>query len=456
MFQYVALTDGTTTIDLTDGINYALAGYAPTIAPLRDSELGGGDGPYTDATEQLTCHAIGCTAADAYTAARAVNDLLDQAWRWWNGDGVTAVRLLVQAQDSALDPLYAVVKGRAPGAPPSMALPAAWSEHAQRYVIEGITIQFVRRARLLGVQDTASVAAAAVPTVMTATFATNHPQLSPLKVDFTGAPSSAGSTVIIAITAATGQEIIEAESGAPVGNFTSVADAANSARGGNVARYTAPAVPIAETLTINISSLNASARRFVVIMAVRKNTAADIFDLSVSYRKVSGATAAVLTTTETQRISSSSTSPQLLIFNPASTRDQPNTLVINLNPISTVAARTFDIDYVAIIAVDDNANTILTAAWPSFGANETIEVDPLVLEPTPRVQAVTSTSVNFAMTYMGDPGAFGIRGTQVACALYATGGSGTPTKWRMWDAAGGAVASLGLSLTRRRAYLVPE
>ena len=136
-------------------------------------------------------------------------------------------------------------------------------------------------------------------------------------------------------------------------------------------------------------------------------------------------------------------------------RDQPNSLVLNLSPITTAAGRTFDIDYVAVVQVDDNASTILTVAWPSLGANETIEVDPLVLEPTPRVQ-LTDTGVNFAMTYLGDPAAFGVRGSQVQCTVFATGGSGTPTKWRMWDAAGGAVAQLGLSLTRQRAYLIAE
>lgn len=456
MYEYLALTDGTTLLDLTDTIHYALVSYAPVVAPLRDNELGGGDGPYADAQETITINAIGCTAAEAYAAARAVNDLLDQARRWWKGDGVTAVRLLVKAQGSALDPLSVIVKGRAQGAPSNLALPAMWNEYHQRYVIQGITIQFVRRARLLSLTtDTATVAAAAVPTVMTATFATTHNQLSPLKVDFTGAPGVASSTIIIAVTPNTGQVIIEAESGVPVGSFTSVADAANSPRGAAVARYTAPAIPLAETLTVTIAGLNSSARRFVIIAAVRKNTAADVFDVSFSFRKVSGAVAAILTTTETQRISGSNTNPQLLIFDPASMKDQPNSLVLNLNPISTVAARTFDIDYIAVIQVDDNASTILTVAWPSLGANETIEVDPLILEPTPRVQ-LTDTGVNFAMTYLGDPAAFGVRGSQVQCAVYATGGSGTPTKWRMWDGAAVAVAQLGLSLTRQKAYLIAE
>jgi hypothetical protein len=290
---------------------------------------------------------------------------------------------------------------------------------------------------------------------MTATFGSTHPELSPLRVDFTGAPGTGLVNAVIAVTPNSGQAIFEAESGSLGIDVTSFGDAANSARGNNVARYTAPAIPVATDDTITLAGLNSAARRFVVLMAVRKNQTTSVFDLSVSFRKVNGATAAIMTTTEIRRISDSNTNPQLLIFDPATTRDQPNSLVININPITAVAGNTFDIDYVAVIQVDDNACAMLTAAFPGLGANETISVDPLVSEPTPRVQ-MAAAGVNFPMTYSGSPAAFGMRGSQVQCALYATGGANNPTRWRLYDAAGAAVANLGLSVQRQKAYLIPE
>lgn len=455
MFEFVELTDGTdsTACEITDGIRYALAGYNFQVAPLSDSDLGA-DGPYADVTEQITFHALGCTAAEAYANASAVNDILDQAWRWARGDAVAQVVIRLRAQNSETT-LEGVILGRAPGSPPNLAMPAVWSEYHDRYLIQNITAQFVRHGRLLlPTTDTVSVAAAAVPTVMAINTAI-HSQLSPVRVDFTGAPGGAGSTVIIAVGPVSSQVIIEAEGGTLGPDVASVADAANSARGGSVARYTAPAIPTATDITLTISGIATAARRFVVLMAVRKNQTTSVFDLSASLRKVNGATAVVMATTETERVSSTNQNPQLLIFDPVTVRDQPNSLVINITPITAVAGNTFDIDYVAVIQVDDNACAMLAADWPSLGANETISIDPLVTEPQPRVQVIAS-GINFPMTYMGNPWGFGMRDGILWASLFATGGASDPNRWRMYNAAGAAVAQLGLTIQRQRAYLIPE
>lgn len=455
MFEFVQLTDGTdsTAVEFTDMARYALVAYDFQVAPLSESDLGS-DGPYADVTERITFHALGCTASEAYANAARVNLLLEQAWRWWYGEAVTSVRLQIRAQGSSTL-VESRLKGRAPGSGPNIQLPATWSAYYGKYVIQDIVIQFVRDGRLLlPTADSTSVAAQPVPTVYTVAPA-NHTQLSPIRVDFTSVPASAGSTGIIAVTPASGQVIIEAESGSFGIDMASFNDSANSARGNNVARYTAPAVPLTSDITITITTINASARRFVALLALRKNTAADVFDVSLLWRKVDGIVAVVLATSETQRISSSNTNPQLILFDPITTRDQPNSLVITVQPITTAVGRTFDIDYLAIIQVDDNASAILSTSGGSFGVTTTISVDPLQAEPTPRVQVIAA-GVNFPLTYTGNPTAFGMRGSAVWVTLFATGGISNPTRWRMYNTVGAAVAQPALTVTRQKAYLIPE
>ena len=294
MFEFVHLTDGTdaTACDLTDGVRYALVSYNLQVAVLADSELN--SDPYADSVDQVTFHAIGCTAAEAYANAAAVNALLDQAYRWQRGDAATLVRIQLRAQNSA-NLVEGWVKGRAPGSPPNTALPATWNEYYQRYVIENITIQIRRRGRLLHtVSDTTTVSAQPVPTVTSFTFS-DHPQVSPARIDFTGAPGSVPVPCIIALTpfrnSNSFQDIMEAEGGTLGVNLTSVNDSANSARGNNVARYTAPASPVATTIALLPSALGGLTRRLVCVMAVRKNQAATvIWSASTLPMKLSSAT----------------------------------------------------------------------------------------------------------------------------------------------------------------------
>lgn len=455
MFEFVQLTDGTdaTACDLTDNVRFALVGYNLQVAVLADSELT--SDPYADSVDQVTFHALGCTAAEAYANATAVNALLDQAYRWQRGDAATLVRVQLRTQNS-VNLLEGWVKGRAPGGSPNTALPAVWNAYYNRFVIENITIQIRRRGRLLHtVADTASASAQPVPTVTSFTFA-DHPQVSPARLDFTGAPGSVPVPCIIALTprvaAGQGQVIMEAEGGVLGSGVTSVDDSANSARGNTIARYTAPASPGATTIALLPSGLSGTTRRLVCVMAVRKNQAATVFDVQVSYRLLGGPT--VMASTEVQRISSSNTNPQLLIFDPVSFRDNCNSVLVTITPITVSTGNTFDIDYVAVIGVDDVASAILRLDFASLGANGTISINPLATEPTPRVQEIDS-GIPLGLSYSGNPGAFGVRNVISQITLFATGGGAAANRWRMYDTVGAAVANLGLTATRRRAYLIP-
>src|SRR5512139_3583418 len=119
---YLAVSDGTTTCTIADGAGGATSyrlkygGWAPEVAPLRKSTLGG-RGPYAEVIETLTLNIHGSSAADAYAKLQTLNTLLDQAERHARGEQVTAV-VLKYSPDSATvsssaSPLQARIVGRA-------------------------------------------------------------------------------------------------------------------------------------------------------------------------------------------------------------------------------------------------------------------------------------------------------------------------------------------------------
>lgn len=94
MTTYAALTDGTTTVTFaspgTLGWYRIETGWAPQVAQLRRSQLGG-RGPYEDVTEEIPISVGGSNAAHMYANIQALNKLLDRANRWRYGENVPAV-----------------------------------------------------------------------------------------------------------------------------------------------------------------------------------------------------------------------------------------------------------------------------------------------------------------------------------------------------------------------------
>lgn len=465
MFQYVALTDGTTLVVLNDNISYALKSYAPGAAFRSDNELG----PlYADVVDTITFDAIGCTAAEAYDAAAAVNSLLDQAWRWANGETVTAVRLLIQAQQSTLVlPLEVCAKGRAPGAGAApLSLPAQWSAFYGKYVIENITIQFVRRGQLLyPTAETGASTAAANPTVQSVTIATPTAISSPtvLQYDYQVAAVNANArierAVVLTASAANRLQIYEAEGGVKTANVTTVADGANNARGGNVARYT-PGPLTGQSITFTLSSWDSTAERMAVWAAVRNNS---ITTTSFTIQLRDDQTYLVASPLAIGP-SSVTAVPAIVFLGILSNRLAFSTFSLLLT--ASAAADSLDIDYIVVQAVDDetsNALVITSPFQPSVVVGQ-VGFRPTIIDPKPLSEMValisaeaTGTPLNRrALGHQGDP-TFYTRGSFVATML-ATGSvspSTTPTSWRATNAAG-AVVDTVVSATRYGAYLVPR
>jgi hypothetical protein len=466
MFEYLALSDGTTTLELTDGIDYALVSYAPGAAALRESLLGSA-GPYDVVQDVITVHAMGTTAALAYAAADDLQTLLEQAFRWWQGERVSAVTIKAKAQDTlGKDPVVALVRGRATGGPAGMALPAVWHEHFGKYVIQNITITFTRGSLWFGASQNAVSNLLAMPGILTATFGSTAAHNTPTVAALTGPLNRSVLSLqlgYLLLAPPNHIVVIEGESMTKTGTGTATvtADAAAHASGGSVMRLSAgPAsLRLSSVLSANFS---ANAYQVAVYAVVRVN----------------GTPAAAITMRAALFCNGAQvegpTVPIDYVYFGTANAPQPVFLGIidTALPFTSVmvvtewldAAITIDIDYLVCVALNNapDARAVATVIDPNvytpFGAAATtspitVTYDPQSLtRPEPAVtgsEATTGTSEPWPIS--GD--AYLVSSADVMTGLWlATQG----TFWRPWDTTAGAAISFRLSLTRRAPFLLPQ
>jgi hypothetical protein len=474
MFEYVALTDGTTTVELTDGINYALVSYAPVVAPLRDNKLGG-DGQYADVTESLTFHAIGCTAADAYANAAAVNSLLDQARRWWLGQAVSPVTLKVKAQGSTLLALSSALKGRAIGAPPNVALPATYHEYYSKYVIQNITLQVTRRGLWLGTSESASAAGASNPSVRSIVMPTSPTVPGPLEIDFTGFTTSAGTGNIeipsgfVALGPNSSLNLQEGEAAtaalAASATYTSTLDAAARASAGSVGRldHHLSAVGAESTLQWTLPAAFLNCTRLGIFCTYRNNGAASWTIRGDAKLATTSLSALVFTPTTT--IPAAASNPTALFVGSVSGKNGFDTVELRVAAVSGTGGITIDFDTVLFVDLTSDAAFVLAlqanqfatgASFASKSAQVTVNYTPNTLRDTEVKTSILTTAGVLATPYSGDSALVGAGGTLQA-VWYATHlYNGTTPYWTTQNNAGAAILSIGATITRRLAYLVPQ
>lgn len=464
MFEYLALTDGTTILDLTDNISYALVSYGPIIAPLADNQLH--VSPYQDVTESIAVHAIGCTAAEAYQAAAAIDTLLNQARRWWDSENVSAVLLLAKAQGSALEPLSVAVKGRASGAPPNVALPATWDAQIGRYVIKGITIEFVRRAELLSSQETTAVSAAANnPVVQSVSFASSPEVFSPASVYIGGFTPQKAATFpqsFLCIADAVTKLDLQNVSGLNLGPFTTVNDAANlPISGATILRYTPVGTAVAESargaalppygLTFGTGALS--------IFALLRNNSLTVPFL-VSARVEWGATSI---TTPPVVIDTSTQNPRwvflgIVVINNAGALFTSPGIYIQAQATSIAGGPTLDFSALAQVNLDEATSSVVATQSAVLTNNFPLATTPVVLaamsraltHPTPAlfVQSATGASVN--VQSQGTPWVAS-NGPDIAALWLAT----RSNFWRFVDHTN-TTLQVTLQADRRPAFLAPQ
>lgn len=455
MFQYVALTNGTTTLELTDGISYALVSYAPGIPSLRTNELGS-EGPYESIVDTMTVHALGCTAADAYAAAGELNRMLDLAARWWENESaitgdLTAVVLSAQVQDSALLPLRAAVKGRASGAA-NMTLQPVWSAFHSKYMIQNIALQFIRRGQWIGADSSPAPSAAAFnPTAHSVTFADDWTTASPAKVTIGGFANvtTAFSGIIAVADSLLRLTIVEAETMAPVANWASVVDA--NARGGAVLSYNNAGATNVFTASAMVNG-TAYGRRIAIYAALKNvyTVAQTNYQLRVVVTR-QGATVrlpAIVIDPTTY------TNPQVVFLGVVvfPTFTPGGFWTFGLEASNDVAAGTnaLQVDYFVLVTVDDDYTRVVAFSnfVPTAGATQMILDDRILSGTAPAL--VDNAALERYANYSGDPLVMS-RGTVMAAVLAATQGA----NWRVYNTTPTFIFTT-LTAVRHTAYLVPQ
>jgi hypothetical protein len=469
MLSFLEITDGVTSLELTDNISYALVSYAPTIAPLRESLLGG-QGPYDVATDTITVHAMGVTAALAYTAADKLQTLLEQSFRWWQGEKVSAVTIRAVAQDSVLtSPVVALVRGRATGAPAGLTLPPIWHEHFGKYVIQGITISFVRGPLFQGATQSATSNTAGMPSVLTATFAAGAvDHLTPMVATLSGPLNRsvlAFQLGYLLLAPVNRIELIEAETMTPTGTgtATSTADAAAHASAGSVMRLSASPASLRLQKTFS-APFAANAFQVAIFATVRVNSAPTnpITMRAQLFRNSAGVFGPIVPISNTYFGTAGIPQPVFLgiiDMPPAS----PATSMSITTEWANVAV-TIDIDVVVCIALNNahDARAIAaiidpTAYTPFSGASATSPLS-LVFDPQNLTQIAPGVIGREATGGTDEPwpingDAYLVSKEAVVTAMWLTT---MGTNWRPWDTTAAAQISFTLALSRRAPYLLPQ
>lgn len=455
MFQYVALTDGTTTIELTDGISYALVSYAPGIPAISDNDLSG-DGAYDDITDTITFHALGCTAADAYAAAAAVQALLHQAQRWWNSENISAMLLKIQTQDSALEILSTAVKGKAPGSGALVTLPPVWSETFGKYIIQGLTLQFVRRGRWLRTQESASSGAVTAPNVQTCTFASATAVFSPLSLEITGFNATndmqQGASMLLWAAAAADFTFKEAEALNSGGDFTAVVEA--TARGGNILRLTPTGTGTQSTDQTISAGIPTTQQRIDVYAMIRNNNTARTYQIRACLFPLHSGNANDIVYGPWVPIDGSTTWARPIAL--GSFVSLSGWDVCFLEIIPSAIGGTLDIDYVFFQCRDNplasGAVGVRVNSTPAYPGAYSFLIDDNGLSlPTPTVYQKASGQTNKYLSYAGSV-AMNQIGSTAAVVWMSTSG----TVFGQRNNAGAGFVSTTITARRRPALVVPQ
>lgn len=463
MALVLKLTDGTTTLDLNDGVNYGIPydrqSWTPAVSKRKWSGLGGW--VYQDVEERIPLHIRGATGADALGNLDALINLLDQAERWWLGEDVACVRLLYKPHNSNLsDPVEAEVLGPVGSTTPWLQL-SPYLHDAANHELPEIELRVMRRGDWLGDVDTPATDAGGQPSVLEITFAEDVPLYSPLSIDLAniGYENQDGlvipNGVIFLASAANKLKLLQAEafssSGATSSTCTSQADAAAS--GAFYAQF-----DHGQDGYWNLDTSDIDGDLLAVYALCHQSSGSAVWQLTTEiYRE---ATSGINLQSATKIVTGLSYQPVFLGMLGRADDD----FTLHIQALRLSGSGTIGIDYQVILALGQPSEraigfTGINAILPySGGATDVIYRqlairDYRLSQCHPRFR-VELTSNDSLVTYLGYDGDIALvsKGESLFCVVMAAGGGAFGT-W-LWVGEGGA--SRTLTAMRRRAYLAPR
>lgn len=463
---YLRLTDGTTTLNLLDGTNYALerGSWAPRVAVRRLSTLGGR--PYTSVVEEIPLIVRGSTAAVALANLGALSKMLDQAEAWDNDESVDPVVVEYQPQGSTLaEPLQSLILGR--GDSSILDLPVVFNDVGMLYEISGVVLRFLRDGAWYGDEEDVETEppglATGQPRVQEATFADAAAHLSPVTVvlrsmsdrDDIGAYDAG---FLLVASAAERLYVVDGPDLDAGGDFSTDADATRQPEGAGVLIYTPSGT--AEVESGNGTILLSAGKRVGVVAALRNTSATTTFTVRVLISGPNGRNAA---TSRPYYVDASTTDPRIVLLGVVLCEDSIYT-IITVKVQASAAADTLVIDYLALVVLDDPTSRIVAvgpidlAQYINPGDTTELWFDPRALTShSPLVQHVDP---NVPETYYATPeyvrgDAFLLTRGETIAAMYCGRNAGS-AYWRMYDTGAAAPLEVPFSFIRRRTYLTPQ
>lgn len=466
---YLVLTDGTTTVTIADGSGGSVSGnyrlvdesWSPAVAGLRRSQLGGA-GPYEDVSESMEIAVSGSTVGACMSYISTVTNLLQQSERWYRGENVSPVLIKYSPKgapvSSAASPLQAAILGRAGDnfitIPPTLESNATYKA--------GVQLNFVRRGQWVYQASTSSASAASNPTVITVPLTTNITTPSTFEYYVAGllnVPVSSPGLFVITAPSASYFDIFAGSAVSVSAPFTHVSGSAASAYGGSVVRFT-PANTSEQSISwdLSVSLTNTSGsfmRRIAVFVIAANNSATTSFSMRMGFRNVNAyySTDASVYTQSTV-IDTSTTSPRVV---PLGIIHRGDGTLSTLLVTASSASGTLDVNYIAIVGVDDQRVSIHQM---TTGLNWTITGTSAVANFN--YNPITDLAPSFSGDGRDGTDAYG---QQIAGYSYTTPVSSGSTisfltlgtagsKWVLASSAG-SVRSLTASATRFDGYLTP-
>lgn len=293
-YTYLVITDGTTTVTLEDGsggaTNYRLlaGSWSPAVAGLRRSQLGGA-GPYSDVTESFDISIRDTTVSGCLDKAQTLHNLLIQADRFYNGEGVSPVVVKFVPKgatvSSVANPLQALILGAASGDNTGSALSMGpvWDSVARNYNLAPVHVSFVRRGAWLHTTSTQTSAATNNGTAVTLTTMAAAKVYSPTDVGVTnfGSAASYSNGYVIVNNTTGGLQQLSCAAMTGFADYSTVNEAAKYATYTNVLRFT-PTVTTERVSNVTSGASNVETL-WHVFMSARNNSATTTFRVRVGF-----------------------------------------------------------------------------------------------------------------------------------------------------------------------------
>jgi hypothetical protein len=471
---YLALSDGTTTIVFADGstttpgdYSYNVNGWAPNIAQMIGDEISV-TGLYSDVIEVIDINIKGSSASALYANVAALGRLLDQAQRWNLGDRTVnpvRIRYIPGGSAKTISNYYEALLLDTDQ--PMLQLPDDWSKGSAQLALLSAKLRLRRRGLWLNETDALTATTQPSGTLMTVTYGTNHPQLSPVRIDMPLGSTAAGSYSLgmpaqVLITAPSADiEIQEAETYSDPGDGGSFSPAAGElARGSSVWRMVAGAAGLVVGPVYSAGSLIPLLRtegQYAVFAVCRATV--DNWRIKGVYYHVDDLLTGVSMPEQSLLLGYQVVSLGIISAAP------DHGVAVFAVELNAPSASTFTIDYFVFVKLGEACSILsinrLYSDSNGYAASTAIResvIPDLTTRRSPFVGLTNNAStLNFSIGAAGDRVPYQSGADMASLWLACSGNSyRIDTHAITSSAATGTLLSTAATFTRRRGYLVPE